>query len=68
MGMNELPELAGHSRKVYALGWNACGTRLASGSTDKSIRLWDIDTSVRGNDDIDKLIIDRDSTDDTWVV
>ena len=37
-----LPELYGHSRTVYALGWNSSGSRLASGSTDKVIRLWDV--------------------------
>ncbi|KAF4042110.1 Anaphase-promoting complex subunit 4 WD40 domain [Phytophthora infestans] len=37
----QLPELDGHSRKVYALGFNCDGSMLASGSNDRSIRIWD---------------------------
>lgn len=37
----QLPELDGHSRKVYALAFNCDGTMLASGSLDRSIRIWD---------------------------
>ncbi|KAG7402334.1 THO complex subunit 3 [Phytophthora boehmeriae] len=37
----QLPELGGHSRKVFALGFNCDGSRLASGSQDRSIRIWD---------------------------
>ena len=37
-----ISELPGHSRKVYALGWNSTGKYLASGSTDKGIRIWDV--------------------------
>ncbi|RQM18069.1 hypothetical protein DD237_000412 [Peronospora effusa] len=36
----QLPELSGHSRKVYALGFNCNGSMLASGSNDRSIRIW----------------------------
>ncbi|KAF4324197.1 hypothetical protein BBO99_00000059 [Phytophthora kernoviae] len=36
----QLPELGGHSRKVFALGFNCDGTMLASGSQDRSIRIW----------------------------
>ncbi|CAH0476342.1 unnamed protein product [Peronospora belbahrii] len=36
----QLPELSGHSRKVYALGFNCDGSMLASGSNDRSIRIW----------------------------
>ncbi|CEG40646.1 WD40 repeat protein [Plasmopara halstedii] len=37
----QLPELDGHSRKVYALEFNCNGSMLASGSNDRSIRIWD---------------------------
>ncbi|KAF0690875.1 Aste57867_17784 [Aphanomyces stellatus] len=36
-----LPELSGHPKKSFALGWNSDGSFLASGSTDKSVRIWD---------------------------
>lgn len=42
----QLPEIYGHSRKVYALEYNSTGALLASGSNDKTIRIWFVD-SVR---------------------
>ncbi|GMF49270.1 unnamed protein product [Phytophthora fragariaefolia] len=51
----QLPELDGHSRKVYALGFNCDGSMLASGSNDRSIRIWDPVTrelmDLRGHSD-----------------
>ena len=44
LSFSYLPELYGHSRKVYALGFNPTGSLLASGSVDKTIRLWAIET------------------------
>ena len=44
----QLPELSGHSRKAYALGFNCDGSMLASGSNDRSIRIWN-PASVRVN-------------------
>jgi THO complex subunit 3 len=32
--------LSGHKDSVRAVAWNITGTRLASGSTDKTIRVW----------------------------
>ncbi|DBA03436.1 TPA: hypothetical protein N0F65_002844 [Lagenidium giganteum] len=36
----QLPEIYGHSRRVYALEFNSNGSLLASGSNDKTIRIW----------------------------
>ena len=35
-------ELLGHSKKVHAVAWNCTGRKLASGSVDKTVRIWDI--------------------------
>ena len=40
----ELTLLTGHTRRVTSLGFPADGRFLASGSFDKTVRLWDIDT------------------------
>jgi THO complex subunit 3 len=34
-------DLTGHKKRVFALDWNLNGTRLASGSADCNIRIWD---------------------------
>jgi WD40 repeat protein len=36
--------LEGHSGPVYALSFSADGRRLASGSDDRTVRVWDVDT------------------------
>ncbi|OQR86314.1 hypothetical protein ACHHYP_10676 [Achlya hypogyna] len=41
-----LPELSGHSKRTYALGWNHTGGFLGSGSTDRSLRVWDAETNM----------------------
>lgn len=35
--------LSGHKDCVRSVAWNITGTRLASGSTDKTIRVWNPD-------------------------
>ena len=40
----ELDLLTGHTRPVYSLCFNPDGSELASGSNDKTIRLWDSNT------------------------
>ncbi|TYZ63764.1 hypothetical protein PybrP1_004908 [[Pythium] brassicae (nom. inval.)] len=46
----QLPEIYGHSRKVYALEYNSTGTLLASGSNDKTIRIWFVDSNQEPNE------------------
>lgn len=40
----QVQALRGHTQGVYALAWNRTGTVLASGSLDKTARLWDTKT------------------------
>lgn len=37
-------EFAGHRSKVHSLDWNCTGSRLASGSTDHTVRIWTLDS------------------------
>lgn len=39
-------EYIGHKKRVYSLDWNFSGNRLASGSADGSIRLWNLEGSL----------------------
>ncbi|KAF9343105.1 hypothetical protein BGX26_006255, partial [Mortierella sp. AD094] len=41
---NRIHTLAGHSGSVNSLSFSATGHRIASGSDDKTVRLWDVDT------------------------
>lgn len=36
-------EYVGHKSKVHSLDWNMMGTKLASGSTDHTIRIWNLE-------------------------
>ena len=36
-------EYHGHKKKVHSVSWNVNGQRLASGSTDKTARIWALD-------------------------
>ncbi|KAK4538672.1 hypothetical protein CDCA_CDCA19G4697 [Cyanidium caldarium] len=38
--------LSGHAAAVYALAWSRCGRLLASGSFDRSIRVWEVERAV----------------------
>lgn len=40
-------QLTGHKGAVYALSWSPCGRYLASGSFDRSVRLWGIEHHPR---------------------
>ena len=51
-----MSELSGHSRSVYTIAWNCSGKYLASGSTDKGIRVWDV-KSVRSSWDFQHYCI-----------
>ncbi len=42
--LREGPTLVGHDSAVFSLAFNASGTRLASGSEDSTVRLWDTRT------------------------
>jgi WD40 repeat protein len=42
--------LIGHSRQVTALSFSADGRRLASGSTDRTALVWDLDRAADGRD------------------
>lgn len=39
-----LKELIGHKDSVYSLAWDPYGTKIVSGSADKTIRIWDSST------------------------
>lgn len=34
--------LTGHTKKVHSVAWNCTGRKLASGSVDRTARIWDI--------------------------
>ena len=36
-------ELLGHSKKVHSVAWNSSGKKLASGSVDRTVRVWSIE-------------------------
>jgi WD40 repeat protein len=40
----ELRIITGHSGAVCAVAWSPDGTRLATGSFDRTVRIWDSDS------------------------
>lgn len=42
---NRVKEYAGHSSKVHSVDWNCTGSRLASGSCDRTVCIFDLDDS-----------------------
>jgi len=57
-------EFHGHKKKVHSVAWNMDGRRLASGSVDKTARVWTVDgeakdVELRGHtDSVDQLTWD----------
>ncbi|KAJ3092368.1 hypothetical protein HK102_008157 [Quaeritorhiza haematococci] len=43
-------ELRGHRQKVHTVGWNNEGRRLASGSLDHTVRIWQVDRTSSSKD------------------
>lgn len=39
--------LPGNAKKVHTVGWSCDGAKVASGSQDKKIRVWSVDSKVR---------------------
>ncbi|GLD93276.1 hypothetical protein PINS_up001868 [Pythium insidiosum] len=50
VAFTQLAEIYGHSRKVYALEFNSTGSLLASGSNDKTIRIWPVNSFYDGQE------------------
>lgn len=44
--MHDLPSLQGHTDVVTSVRWLSDGTRLASGSRDGTIKIWDLERSI----------------------
>ena len=42
--LRPVTELAGHERQVYGISFSPDGKSLATGSSDKTLRLWNIET------------------------
>ena len=42
----EMVKLEGHSDSVTSVSWSSDGTRIASGSYDKTVRVWDLATGT----------------------
>ncbi|EDV28103.1 uncharacterized protein TRIADDRAFT_20906 [Trichoplax adhaerens] len=39
-------EVQGHEAKVHAVGWSCCGTRLATGSFDRTVSIYNVDNET----------------------
>ena len=59
--MKELRRFEGHGSNILAVGFTADGSRVMSGSMDKTARLWDVETGR----ELCRLVSFRDST---WAV
>nr|CDS29489.2 tho complex subunit 3 [Hymenolepis microstoma] len=42
---NRIKETTGYGGKIHALGWNNAGTKLATGSSDKSVNIYQLDST-----------------------
>lgn len=52
LGLNTVTihECKGHSHKVNSVGWNCTGSRLASASLDKTVKIWSVEGSAQGRE------------------
>ncbi|PJF17870.1 hypothetical protein PSACC_02300 [Paramicrosporidium saccamoebae] len=48
-------EISGHRSKIHSLAWNLSGTKLASGSTDSTIRIWPTERLCAGSKESGEL-------------
>eukprot|EP00026_Physarum_polycephalum_P009287 Phypoly_transcript_09405.p1 GENE.Phypoly_transcript_09405~~Phypoly_transcript_09405.p1 ORF type:complete len:355 (+),score=41.64 Phypoly_transcript_09405:188-1252(+) len=56
-------DLIGHKKKIHSVAWNCNGRKLASGSVDQTVRVWNIETNkdleLKGHtDSVDQLCWD----------
>lgn len=42
---NRVKETAGYGGKIHATGWNNAGTKLATGSSDKSVNIFQLESN-----------------------
>lgn len=52
---SKIRELKGHKEKVHTVAWNSDGRRLASGSVDKTARVWMPHRGVSQKNPVKKL-------------
>ena len=48
--MRSCREYKGHKKKAHSVAWNCTGAKLASGSVDQTVRVWNIDATGNATD------------------